>query len=90
MGSSEPGEDRHPRSITTSPPARNRRPYPTGGDALREARGADRGGTREMASAASHFSRVLQEFRDPVDRRKSPSMCYSSVNQLLEPRLGGD
>jgi hypothetical protein len=36
------------------------------------------------------FCRVLQDFRDRVSGGKGGLMCYSSVNQLLEPRPGGD
>jgi hypothetical protein len=36
------------------------------------------------------FCRVLQDFHGCSSGGKGGLMCYSSVNQLLEPRPGGD
>jgi hypothetical protein len=36
------------------------------------------------------FWRDLQVFWHWLDGQGDPLMCYSSVNQLLEPRSGGD
>jgi hypothetical protein len=36
------------------------------------------------------FSRVLQDFHGGLSGGKGGFVCYSSVNQLLEPRPGGD
>ena len=52
--------------------------------------GAPLGGSGEKVADPPQFSRVLQEFHHPPRRGKRPSLCYSSVNQLLEPRPGGD
>jgi hypothetical protein len=53
-------------------------------------RGAASDGNGEYVAIAPQFSRVLQEFHDAASGGKGGSVCYSSVNQLLEPRLGGD
>jgi hypothetical protein len=38
---------------------------------------------------SAHFCSDLQEFRGSLTGRENPSVCYYSVNQLLEPRSGG-
>jgi hypothetical protein len=37
----------------------------------------------------TQFCRDLQEFRHWLTGQERRSVCYSSVNQLLEPRSGG-
>jgi hypothetical protein len=37
----------------------------------------------------THFCAYLQGFRDWPSAQGDPSVCYSSVNKLLEPRSGG-
>jgi hypothetical protein len=38
---------------------------------------------------SAQFCRDLQDFWCSLGGRKDPTVCYSSVNQLLEPRSGG-
>jgi hypothetical protein len=47
-------------------------------------------GSGEKVADPPQFSRVLQEFHDLLGKGKGGLMCYSSVNQLLEPRPGGE
>jgi hypothetical protein len=44
----------------------------------------------EGAPILMQFWRDLQVFYDWPGGQDTPFMCYSSVNQLLEPRSGGD
>ena len=47
-------------------------------------------GIGENVANPTQFCRVLQEFHGFVRGGKRGLMCYCSVNQLLEPRPGGD
>jgi hypothetical protein len=47
-------------------------------------------GSGEKVADPPQFSRVLQDFRHRLSGGKGGLMCYCSVNQLLEPRPGGD
>jgi hypothetical protein len=38
---------------------------------------------------SAQFCRDLQDFWCSSTGRENPSVCYYSVNQLLEPRSGG-
>jgi hypothetical protein len=44
----------------------------------------------EKVADPPRFCRVLQDFHSRASRGKGGLMCYCSVNQLLEPRPGGD
>jgi len=47
-------------------------------------------GIGENVADPTQFCRVLQEFHGFMRGGKGGLMCYCSVNQLLEPRPGGD
>jgi hypothetical protein len=53
-------------------------------DGMREYRG------RSQSDDQAAFCRDLQLFLDYSSGREEGPVCYSSVNQLLEPRPGGD
>jgi hypothetical protein len=52
--------------------------------------GVPLGASGEKVAGSPQFCRVLQDFHDRTSGGKGGLMCYCSVNQLLEPRPGGD
>jgi hypothetical protein len=53
-------------------------------------RGAALNKSGENTAELRQFCPVLQDFHDATSGGKGGLMCYCSVNQLLEPRPGGD